>query len=169
MSIGKQVCAVLTLAVLVFGDSLLSQTKGALEWLTFEQAMEKAKLENRKVLVDVYTDWCGWCKKMDKEVYADPGVVEVLSQYFVVAKLNAESSKDITYKGTKLTERRFAAGAGVSGYPSTIFFESDSKPITLLPGFVPAPRFITILRYIGENHYRTISFEEYVKKSGTAQ
>jgi thioredoxin-related protein len=168
----NQLHNLLALAVLILSlaaQPVAAQTPSALQWLPFDEAVERAKAENKKLLVDVYTDWCGWCKKMDKEVYANVTVGSILTRHFVLAKLNAEGPKEITYKGTKLTQRRFAAAVGVTGYPSTIFLEPDAKPITLLPGFVPAPRFVTILRYIGENHYKTVSFEEYLKKSGTVQ
>ncbi len=157
------------LLLLFLSSSPLPQSQKGSEWVSFDEAVERAKDENKKLLVDVYTDWCGWCKKMDKEVYTDPSVVSLLSSHFITVKLNAESSRQITYKGTKLTERNFAAAVGVTGYPSTIFFEPDAKPITLLPGYVPANRFTTILQYIGEDHYKKISFDDYAKKMGAAK
>lgn len=137
----------------------------AFSWKTFDEGIALAGQTNKKVLVDVYTDWCGWCKKMDSEVYTDKGVIDALNNAFVLVKLNAESDKSVRYNGKTLTEAQFAGAVGVTGYPSTLFFESSGKPITLLPGFVPAPKFLPILRYIGENHYQTVSFEDYLAKT----
>lgn len=164
--------AVIGLA-LVAGIALNSQrgsaeSSSSLSWNAFDDGLALAKQQNKKVLVDVYTDWCGWCKKMDSDVYTDPTVIKTLSAKFVLVKLNAEaSSKHVQFQGKRFTEAEFAQAVGVSGYPSTLFFDSGGKPITLLPGFVPAPKFVPILNYIGDNQYLTVSFEQYLAKSGT--
>lgn len=138
----------------------------AISWYSFDEALTIAKQDNKKILLDVYTDWCGWCKKMDAEVYANRSVASALSASFVAVKLNAESSRPLTFQGKSFTEESFAAGAGVTGYPTTIFLDTESAPITLLPGFVTADRFLPILKYIGEDHYKSISFELYQQRSG---
>ncbi|MEX2115508.1 MAG: DUF255 domain-containing protein [Bacteroidota bacterium] len=137
----------------------------AISWYSFEEAVTIAKRDNKKILLDVYTDWCGWCKKMDSEVYSNPSVINALSTSFIGVKVNAESAKPLAFQGKSYTEESFAAGAGVTGYPTTIFLDSESAPITLAPGYIPADRFLPILKYIGEDHYKTLSFEEYQQRS----
>ncbi len=149
------------------GSSAAPAAQNSLTWKAFDEGLALAKQTNKKILVDVYTDWCGWCKKMDSDVYTQKDVIEVLKSGFVLVKLNAESDKSLTYKERRLTEAQFASSVGVTGYPSTLFFESSGKPITLLPGFVPAPKFVPILRYISENHYQKLSFQEYLSKTGS--
>jgi thioredoxin-related protein len=134
-------------------------------WVAFTEGMTKAQAENKKVLLSVYTDWCTWCKKMDSEVYTDAQVEELLNEKFVAIKLNAESSKTLQYDNNTYTNADFSRALGISGYPATVFFGSDTKPITLLPGYVDADRFATILRYIGEDHYLSTSFEDYIAKA----
>ena len=147
-------------------SSAESTSNSALTWNTFDQGVALAKEQHKKVLVDVYTDWCGWCKKMDSDVYTDSKVIKTLTAKFVLVKLNAESnSKHVAYQGKQFTEAEFAQAVGVSGYPSTLFFDSAGKPITLLPGFVPAEKFVPILTYIGDDHYLKVSFEQYLSKS----
>jgi len=155
-----------------FGLILNSQsTSGAsdpgtsLSWKTFDEGIVLAGQTNKKLLVDVYTDWCTWCKKMDSDVYTDKRVIEALNASFVLVKLDAESDKTVHYEGKSLSETEFARMVGVTGYPSTLFFDSTGKPITLLPGYVPAPKFVPVLRYIGDNHYQTVSFEDYLAKA----
>lgn len=144
-----------------------AESNSSLTWKSLDEGMTLAKQQNKKILVDVYTDWCGWCKKMDSDVYSDAGVIKTLNAKFVLVKLNAESdSKYVQYQGKRYTEADFAKAVGVSGYPSTLFFDSGGKPITLLPGFVPAQKFVPILAYIGDDHYLTISFEQYLSKAG---
>lgn len=140
-----------------------------LSWLTFNAGMDQSVKENKKILVDVYTDWCGWCKKMDKEVYTDAKVIALLNEKFVVIKLNAESSNKLSYNGKEFTEQEFARTLGIDGYPTTVFFEPDSKPITRIPGYVETKTFTQVLNYIGDDHYKTISYQDFLLKQGNAQ
>jgi thioredoxin-related protein len=139
-------------------------SKGAVKWVAFDEGMAKAQIENKKVLVDVYTDWCTWCKKMDAEVYKDPKVAEILKEKFITIKLNAEANASLKYANNSYTNAEFTKSLGIDGYPATVFFSSDSKPITLLPGYVEPQRFASILRYIGEDHYKSVPFEDYLNK-----
>lgn len=153
------------IGVLLTSESSPQAASTSLAWNTFDEGMALARQSNKKLLVDVYTDWCGWCKRMDSEVYTDQDVINALQRKFVLVKLNAESDKSVTYDGRTFTEAQFAGSIGVTGYPSTLFFESNGKPITLLPGFVPPPKFLPVLRYIGDDHYQSLSFEEYLSKT----
>ncbi len=65
----------------------------------FNDALKKAKDENKRVIVDVYTDWCGWCKKMDTDAYGNKKVKNLIKNNFVFIKLNAESDNKLKYKG----------------------------------------------------------------------
>jgi len=145
--------------------SLLAESfagdKNQLKWLSFDEAIPVAKEAGKKVMIDVYTDWCGWCKKMDKDTYADPTVVDYLDRKYVAVKLNAESANKLQYQGKTYTERELAAAFGVTGYPSIIFLSDDGEPITVYPGYADAKKFKVILSYIAEDHYKTMKFEDY--------
>jgi len=117
----------------------------------------------------VFTDWCGWCKKMDKEVYTSRLVESALNKNFILVKLDAESQKKLTYDGKQFSEQEFAQALGVTGYPTTVFLQPDARPITSLPGYVEGDRFATILAYIGDDHYKSASFDDYLTKSGKNQ
>lgn len=134
----------------------------SLKWKGFDEGLAEAKKVNKKILVDVYTDWCGWCKKMDKEVYADKEVAEYLAKRYVVIKLNAESDAQLTYRDQTLSQIELTQAFGVRGYPATIFMKADGDPITLLPGYLPPEKFIDVLKFIGEDHYLTTKWEEYL-------
>lgn len=131
--------------------------------------MEKAKTTGKKILVDVYTDWCSWCKKMDANTYSDAVVSDYLNKNYVIIKLNAEANEQITYQGQKISPAEFAQGMGVTGYPATLFLMSDGKPITLLPGYAEPKMFIHVLSYIGENHYEKKKFDQYLSEKGVKQ
>ncbi|MBX7151069.1 DUF255 domain-containing protein [bacterium] len=134
-----------------------------LTWYSFDEGLTKAKAENKHVLIDVYTDWCGWCKVMEQKTYSDPDIIKYLNAKFILVKLNPEKDGSITYNGKKYSAAQFSEGIGVNGYPATAFFESDSKMVTLVPGYIQAKEFLNIIQYIGEKEYYQISFDDYLK------
>lgn len=160
------VVALVGLGVAAFLGSPAPASSGSaaaeqIKWHDFNEGVTLARKENKKLLIDVYTDWCVWCKKMDKEVYSDEGVKQTVTSNFVAVKLNAESSKGITFNGTELDEAKLAGAMGVTGYPTTLFLDPTAKPITKVDGFVETKEFSSILKFIGEDHYKSQSFQEY--------
>ena len=136
------------------------------QWKKFDEGMKLAKESGKKVLIDVYTDWCGWCKKMDANTYSDKSIKEYLDKNFVIIKLNAEGNEKISYAGQSISPAAFAQGMGVDGYPATVFLKSNGDPITLLPGYAEADRFIYVLSFIAENHYEKKKFTDYLTEKG---
>src|SRR5688572_27861029 len=102
----KPVCArflALLCVALVFvsEDTRGQETASAtVNWMTFEEAVEKSKTEKRKIFIDVYTDWCGWCKVMDKQTFAVPAVAKLLNEKYYAVKFNAEQREDVFFRGT---------------------------------------------------------------------
>ena len=162
----KTLASILALITLIVAANSNAQTTG---WNSFDSGLEAAKSSNKKVLIDVYTDWCGWCKKMDAEVYTDAAVKDYLGKNFVIIKLNAESDGTIHYKGREYTHPQIAAAFGINGYPTTIFLKENGDPITLLPGFLDASKFIYVLSYIAENEFEHKPFDTYLKEKGVQQ
>jgi thioredoxin-related protein len=151
----------LTMAMGLGLTSFSSETD--LSWYKFDDGMQKAKTENKQILIDVFTDWCGWCKTMDAKTYTDTRIVDYLNEKYVLIKLNPETDGSISYRGNSVAAADFVRGMGVTGYPATAFFESDGRMITMVPGYMPADDFLPILRYIGEKKYAEMSFEDFVK------
>ncbi|HEY3429872.1 MAG TPA: DUF255 domain-containing protein, partial [Cyclobacteriaceae bacterium] len=82
------------------------------KWMTFEEALEKSKTEKRKIFIDVYTDWCGWCKVMDKNTFGEANVAKILNEDFYPVKFNAEQRENVVFNGTTF---KFVA-SGNNGY-----------------------------------------------------
>ena len=143
----------------------VGETKSlALDWLSYNEGITLAEEENKHILIDFYTDWCGYCKKMDDETYSKDEVKKILNENFVVVKVNAESENKVIENGKEITERELAKLYQVSGYPTTWFLESDHSRIAPLPGYVTTEQFIPVLNYIGEEWHKSISFKEYMEK-----
>ena len=90
----------LLLLVMAIGLSTSHAQEQSIKWLSFEEAAKIAeKGTSKKFFIDVYTDWCGWCKKMEKETFNDPKVRAYMLANYHMVKLNAEQLAPITYKG----------------------------------------------------------------------
>jgi thioredoxin-related protein len=156
----------LLVALLFAGLTLRIQDTKELKWHSFTDGLKIAKAEKKKVLIDVYTDWCEWCKKMDEEVYANSTVKKYLASKFVLVKLNAESENKHIFQGREYSEMELAYIFGVEGFPTTIFIREDMQPITAVPGYFPADVFMTILTFIGDDYYMKMTFDDYLKELG---
>jgi thioredoxin-related protein len=130
---------------------------------TFDEALKLAKEQNKKVIVDVYTDWCGWCKKMDRDAYSNNDVKDLIDEDFVYVKLDAESSSMNTYKGKSFSGADLASYFQVTGYPTHVFLEPDGTLIEFnynkykmnnIPGYFNASDFKKILEFIKEEKYK---------------
>jgi len=134
-----------------------------LPWLAFDAATEKAKKENKHLIVDVYTTWCGWCKVMDRQTYGNKEVAEYLTENFVLAKVNGESSAELHYKGEAMSEKTFARKVGVTGFPTTYFLKPDADIIGGAPGYIPPDNFMIYAKYVSTRWYEKGTPQEYMK------
>ena len=107
-----------------------------IQWMKFEEAIAANEQNPKMILVDVYTDWCGWCKKMDKETFTDPRVIAHFQKNFYAVKLNAEDTKrKFSFMGKTFTEAEMAASMRVNSYPNFVVIEPELQNIAQLPGY----------------------------------
>ena len=148
-----------------------------IEWLSWEEAVSRNEKEPKKMLVDVYTDWCGWCKKMDKTSFQDDAVVDYVNANFYAVKLDAEQRETILFDNHEFTYdasvgRRGAHSLAVAlldgrmSFPSIVYLDHEQKRITISPGFKQAEQLLKELTYVGDDHFRSRSFQEYVDATG---
>jgi thioredoxin-related protein len=164
----------LTGIVLLAFTSMRPKEESAVKWMTFEQAVEKSKKDKRKIFIDVYTDWCGWCKVMDKNTFSEPKIAKILNENFYPVKFNGEQREDVVFSGTtfKFVEtgrngyHQLAAALmnNKLSYPTVIFLDEDFKMLQPLPGYQKPEEFHKIVQYIGEDHFKKITWTEWQGK-----
>ena len=83
--------------------SVSAQEGASVQWLSFEELEDSLAVKPKKVFIDFYTDWCTYCRKMDKVVFTKPDVIQVLNEEFYAVRFNAETKSDITFGGQQFT------------------------------------------------------------------
>ena len=121
-----------------------------INWVSVEEAQRLGKENPKKVFVDVYTNWCGYCKRMDATTFSDPSVIEYVNENFYAIKLNAESKKMITFNGSVLSEAELAKAFRVTGYPTIVFIDETFQYLQPVPGYRQAGDFIKMLQQFNE-------------------
>lgn len=136
-----------------------------IEWLTLEQAAEKMAKNPKKVIVDVYTDWCGWCKKMDRETFGNAEVAKLVNKDFYAVKLHAEKDNNIIYKDKVYKQSQLAAQLlkGQMAYPSFVYLDEKMNPITVVPGYWGPGDYPKLLSYFQGNLYKKQDLQTYLK------
>lgn len=162
---------VILLVLLMAGISTgRSQT---INWLSWEEAMSLQAKEPKKIFVDIYTDWCGWCKKMDKDTFQHPSVAAYMAENFYMVKLDGEGKEPITFKNYTFTfkgegrrgyhELAASLMQGRLSYPTVVFMDESSNVLSPVPGYQEAGQFLKIARYFGDNTYKNTPWKEYDK------
>jgi thioredoxin-related protein len=147
----------------------------ASKWYTWEEAVELNKTKPKKILVDVYTDWCGWCKRMDKGAFVDKDVTKYLNDNFYPVKLNAEQRDRIVFgrdtfnyvdtgNGKGIHTLAYALLDGKMSYPTIVYLDEQYRRIMISPGFKEAPDLMKELKFAKEEQYDKTSWEEYKNK-----
>ena len=142
------------------------------KWISLDQAEFELHKENRPVLIDLYTDWCGWCKVMDKKTYSNRNVVQYLQDKFYTVKVNAETREPISWKGKayhfneNYRSNDFAVyiTQGRLEFPTTVILPADGSEPQAIPGYLEPKDFELIAKYFGqEGGYGKIPFEQFQK------
>ena len=140
-----------------------SSASELVKWERFDVGMARAAKEKKPVVIDFYTSWCGWCKRMDATTYVDPEVVKMLGDKIVPIKVDAGSSAAMPWKGKTITEQQVAASYKVSGYPTIAYLDPAGKLVRISPGYASAPQMLPVLKYLGDGWSDQLTFEEYMR------
>ena len=146
--------------------------EGEILWMDWESAMEANEKEPRKLMVDVYTDWCGWCKRMDAGAFSDPAVADYVNKNFYAVKLDAEMKSSINWNGKEFKYIPDAGRRGIHtlaysllegkmGYPTIVYLDEQVIRIFISPGYKESGALMKELTFAAENHYKSSSWDDY--------
>lgn len=143
-----------------------------IHWLTVEEVQEKMKTKPKKVYIDVYTDWCGWCKVMDKKTFANQNVIDYFNKNFYCIHFNAERADEVLFNdkkygrtdGGKTNDLAIEWMGGRMSYPTSLFFDEGFINPQPVPGYLEVNNMELIATYFVGNFHKTKPFEQYQKE-----
>lgn len=153
---------------------------GGINWLTMEQAQAKARKDPKPLLVDVYTQWCGPCKMLDRNTFSDPRVAAYVNKHFHPVKFDAESPDPVVFRGQKLenpdykpelagrrngTHHLTYAIANVNGriaYPTVVYLDHEMNVLAPVQGYMTPQQLEPILTYFAEGHYKKSDYQTFL-------
>lgn len=157
--------------LLMFSGIQAQETK--IKWMTWQEAITQSQTEKKKIMVDVYTEWCAWCKRMEEGVFQQPALVKYINENFYPVKLNAETKEELIYndktyryvRDGKLSYHELAAEllSGRLSFPSIVFLDDNLKVIQSINGYKTPVEFEQIVTYFAKDHHRTTPWSTYQK------
>ncbi len=152
---------------------ILNSMHSQIQWMSMNDALEAQEKEPKKIFADVYTDWCGPCKMMDRNTFTNPDLVEYINTHYYAVKFNAEGNEVVNYKdfeytnpnykpelkGKRNAQHFFANALKVSGYPTVVFFDENADVIAPIVGYRTAEQLEIFLKMIAEDDYKELTSE----------
>ena len=146
---------------------------GLVNWLSIKEAQQKNKEVQKPFIIDIYTDWCGWCKHMIKTTYSNAGIANYINSNFYPVKFDAETKDTIEYNGKiykptskepKTPHELAIKFLGTSlSYPSTMFVTNNFEYNLLSQGFIEDKKIEPLLIFMVENAWRNSVYDEFSK------
>ena len=154
----------------VWSTSVIGQSE-KVNWISWEEAVALSSQEQKMIFVDVYTDWCGWCKRMDKNTFQQPEIARYINKYYYAVKFDAEHKsaielKDKVYHFVKDGKRGYHELAasityGRLSFPTIVFLDKQMNVIQPIAGYQDPKSFDMIMKYFAQGFYKTTPWDAY--------
>lgn len=168
----KKVINFFLIIVIAFSiSSFILPDNNEVKWLSVKELDELYSKNPKPILFDVYTNWCGWCKEMDRTTYKNEKLIRYINEKYYAVKLNAESPDSMIFNNKKYGfKKKYKSNefaefllSSQMQYPTTVFLPTiDANPAPL-PGYLSARDMEAPLKYFGDGVYKTQSFIEFNK------
>lgn len=161
----KKITFLITTIILIFSFSIIIAEDGQknkpaetaqkeIVWYELDSALTLAKEKNKHIFIDFKTGWCGYCKKMDRDVFSKQEIISILNNDFIPVKVDGDSQNELEIDGYKITEQNLAKHSfKVTGYPTFAWLTPDGQKITAISGYRPVDYMKQALTFIKEYKY----------------
>ncbi|MBL6729946.1 MAG: DUF255 domain-containing protein [Bacteroidia bacterium] len=141
----KRILTIFFFIPFIMGLSSIKGESPKIKWVDFNTGLAQAQQSGKLAVIDCYTDWCGWCKVMDKKTFSDPKIIERINEKYIAIKFNPEKPGKY-FAGSKdsLSGRQLLMALSnnkPSGYPTFFFFVPQDAKLFQLPGYQDANQF----------------------------
>lgn len=143
-----------------------------IQWISWEEATRKMESEPRKIYVDVYTQVCGWCKKMDKTTYSNPKIISYINTNYYPIKFDAQMREDIELNGKKFQYTKMGRSgyhelahtilSGKLSFPSIVVMDTDLRVIQAIPGYRDVKTLDMILNFYADDYHKSMPWKSFV-------
>ena len=146
---------VFSIVAFTFSPNEVEVSDTEIKWYTLEEAIQANQKSEKKFFIDIYTDWCGWCKVMDQKTFSNPEVIKYMNENFYAVKFDAEQRDPITFKGKKYefipSGRRGIHGLAYTlldrraSYPSFVILDANLNRQNIIKGYKAPQPFLDVL------------------------
>ena len=166
----KQVKYLLVLLALISIDGIAQE----INWLSLEEAMSLQNKEPKKIMMDVYTNWCGPCKMLDRNTFHNADVVDYVNKNYYAVKFNAEGNDVLTFKGNTFSNPNYKAELAnkrnsqhqlaqyfqVTAYPTIVFMDEKGELLAPVKGYKTPPQLELYLKMFKQDDHKSMDSQE---------
>lgn len=145
------VISLLSLSLLMTTFPSHNLSAETIKWHSYDEGVTLGKSQKKKIFINFFAEWCGYCTKMDKGTFTDPQIVSYLNKNFISIKVDSDR------------ESQIAARYKVRGLPSSWFVSETGEQIGNYPGYIPADNLLPILKFIQTDSYKQMAFKDFMK------